>query len=65
MIALILLKRCGVVGVGLRALRKRENEFCKKKRILLAVQIELVVVLGIRNSEGRRHGVRQLVAKAL
>jgi hypothetical protein len=39
-----------MVGVGLGELRKGGNEFKQGKRILLAVQItiELVVFLGIR-----------------
>jgi hypothetical protein len=39
-----------MVGVGLGELRNGENELSTKKKILLAVQItiELVVFLGIR-----------------
>ncbi len=50
MIVLISSNRCGMVGVGLRGLRKKENELSNKNRILLAIQIttELVVFLGIR-----------------
>ncbi len=60
MIALISSNRCGMVGVGLGELRKGGNEF--KKKILLAVQItiELVVFLGSRTG---RHG-RELWAGA-
>ena len=48
MIVLISLNRCGMVGVGLGKLRKGGNELSMKKKIHLAVQItiELVVVLG-------------------